>query len=133
MPNFHSGTVTEIATEAPDVYAFRFSGHLDDDTAEELAEYMNHAFDRHEKVNMLMDLTDFSGSDWDAILDYDVVRSRLRSLSHVNRYAVIGAQERAETMISIADKLLPVEAKAFDTSEADAAWAFVGTVPSKAA
>ncbi len=126
MQNFSFGPISQIPTTFDNVYAFKLSGHLDDDAAEALAKYMNDAFDHHDKLNMLMDLTDFSGSDWDSMLDGDVIRSRLRSLTKVEKYAVVGASDRAEKMIGIMDKIIPVDAKAFEPKEMQSAWHFVG-------
>lgn len=133
MPPFSFGPVTQIQTTNPSVYAFRITGHMDDDASEELAKFMNDAFDRHpEKVDMLLDLSGLTGSDWDSMLDGDVLQSRFRALSEVHRYAVIGAPDRAAKMIGFLDKIIPVEARAFDAKDADAAWAFVGETPKAA-
>ncbi|MCK0150065.1 STAS/SEC14 domain-containing protein [Marivita sp. S6314] len=130
MELFHSGAIQQIKTTSPSLYAFRISGHVDDDAAEDLAKFMNDAFDRHdEKVDMLLDLSHFAGSDWDSLLDGDVIKSRFRALSEVRRYAVIGAPDYAQRMIEVMDKIIPVEAKAFSNSEENDAWAFVGETP----
>ncbi len=127
MTLFTSGSIRQIETTTPNLYAFRIEGHIDDDSAEDLAKFMNKAFDAHdEKVDMLLDLSGFTGSDWDSLFDDDVVTSRFRALSEVRRYAVIGAPERAQKMIAFFDKLITVEAKAFGAAEAGDAWAFVG-------
>ncbi|SFJ71339.1 STAS/SEC14 domain-containing protein [Jannaschia pohangensis] len=124
---FSHGAIQQIPTTSPTVYAFRVSGHIDDDDSEALAKFMLAAFDRHDdKIDMLLDLTGFTGSDWDSIFDGDVIKSRFRALSGVRRYAVIGAPSAAATMIDLMDKVIPVEAKSFKASEAAAAWAFVG-------
>lgn len=129
MTQFTSGPISEIATDTAKVHAFRVNGHIDDDASEELAEHMNAVFDRSDKVNMLLDLTGFTGSDWDSMLDGDVITSRFRALRHVERYAVIGAPEKAAKMITLMDKIIPVQAKAFDASESAQAWEFVGAKP----
>lgn len=129
MTDFSSGPITEIANTNPTVHAFRVSGHIDDDASEALAKHMNDVFDRQDKVNMLLDLSGFTGSDWDTMLDGDVITSRFRSLSHVERYAVVGAPERAVTMIGLMNRIITVEAKAFDVADIDQAWAFVGAQP----
>lgn len=133
MTPFSHGAVHQIPTQAKHVYAFRIDGHVDEDTSEALAEFMNAAFDRHdEKVDMLLDLTGFTGSDWDSMLEGDVLKSRFRALSQVGKYAVIGASDRATTMIGLMDKVIPVKAKAFEAAEQSAAWDFVGTQPASA-
>lgn len=133
MTPFSHGPITQIETDKPNVYAFRVTGHIDDDASEAMAEFMTDAFDRHEeKIDMLLDLTAFTGSDWDSMLDGDVIASRFRALSEVRRYAVIGAPDRAAKMITFMDKIIPVEAKAFDTADSRQAWDFVGASPQMA-
>ncbi|WP_295316029.1 STAS/SEC14 domain-containing protein [Roseobacter sp.] len=123
------GSVAEIPTTTDDTFAFTVKGHIGEETSEVLAAYMNDVFDRHDDVSMLLDLTEFTGSDSSSILNREVLKSRLRSLTHMKRYAVIGAPEAAGRMISLFDHLIPVEAKAFASDETDAAWAFVGARP----
>jgi len=132
MSNFSFGPITQIQTESPTVYAFRVVGHIDDDASEALAEFMNTAFNTHPKVNMLLDLIQFTGSDWDSMLDGDVIKSRWRSLTHVDRYAVVGAPDRAATLINLVDKIIPVEARAFDAQDISQAWGFVGAKAAEA-
>ncbi len=133
MTIFSYGPIAEIPNDNPKVHAFEVNGHIDDDASEALAKHMNDVFDRHDQVNMLLDLTGLTGSDWDSMLDDDVIVSRFRSLNHVERYAVIGAPDRAATMIGIINRVIPVKAKAFEASEAQHAWAFVGAQPTSAA
>ena len=130
MTEFSHGSVTQIPTDKQDVYAFRITGHVEDDDMEAMAEFMNKVFDAASgKVDMLLDLGGMTGRDLDAMFDGDVLKAQLRSWSSVGRYAVIAAPERAATMIEWADKVIPVEARAFDAKDADAAWSFVGTRP----
>jgi len=119
-------SVKQIATTSDTVFAFDVSGHVSDDDAEALAEYMNDVFDRHDKVNMLMRLDGFTGSDKSALFDGDVIESRWRSLFNVGKYAVVGAPEGASKMVDFMDKLIPVDAKSFTSAEEDQAWQFVG-------
>lgn len=129
MPIFQSGPIHEVPTNSTNVHAFRITGHLDDDASESLATHMNAIFDRQDSVNMLLDMTAFTGSDWDAMLDGDVISSRFRALSHVDRYAVVGAPDQAAKMIALFDKVIPVKAKAFEAKDSAAAWDFVGAKP----
>lgn len=129
MTQFSHGAVTQVPTNSPTVYAFKVTGHIDDDASESMATFMNDVFDRTESVNMLLDLTGFTGSDWDSMLDGDVLESRFRALSHVARYAVVGAPDKAAKMIGLMDKIIPVDARAFDAGDADKAWQFVGATP----
>ncbi|MFP7674004.1 STAS/SEC14 domain-containing protein [Marivita sp. S0852] len=130
MSTFKHGSISKIETTAPNLHAFRITGHVDDDDLEAMAEYMNKVFDTTEdKVDMLIDMGGMTGRDMDAMFDGDVMKAHMRSWSKVRRYAVIAAPDRAGKMIEWSDKVIPVEARAFDASEADNAWAFVGARP----
>jgi hypothetical protein len=129
MTKFSAGPIIEISTDTATVHAFRVTGHIDDDASEALAKHMNDVFDRQDKVSMLLDLTGFTGSDWDTMFDDDVISSRFRALKHVSHYVVVGAPDRAAKMIGIMDKIIPVKAKAFDSNDLSAAWVFVGAQP----
>lgn len=113
MLNTHG--ITQIATDRADLYAFRLSGKITDDAMEDMAEYMNGVFDAHEdKIDMLMIFDHFDGSEFGAGWDWDVIKSRFKSISSVNRYVVVGAPDRADSMIGFMDNILPVKAETFD-------------------
>ena len=127
MTDVSFGPITQMQTTSPTLYAFAVSGRIDDDASEAMAKYMNAAFDRHDsKVDMLLDLTACTGSDWDSFLDKDVIVSRFRALSNVGKYAVIGAPERATKMINLLDSVIPMDARAFPSDAVEAAWSWVG-------
>lgn len=131
---FARSAVREIPTDAENVCAFRVDGHVDDETMEALAEYMNTAFDGSngkDEVHILFDLSDYTGSDNSALFRSEVLKSRWRSLGNVGKYAVIGAPDNAARMIDLFDFLIPVDAGTFSPDERDAAWTFVGTRPSQ--
>ncbi|EBA11585.1 STAS/SEC14 domain-containing protein [Roseobacter sp. CCS2] len=132
MTSFSHGPIQQIATNNDAVFAFHITGHIDDDAAEALAKFMNDVFDKKPKVSMLLEMTKFTGSDWDSVLDIDVIKSRFRSLTHVARYAVVGAPASAAKMIDLMDKVIPVDARAFDTDEIAQAWDFVEAQPAAA-
>ena len=129
MENFSHGAIREIPTDSKSVYAFSINGYVDNDASEALAQYMNDVFDKTEAVNLLIDLTGLTGSEWDNILDGDVIGSRARSLTNVNRYAVVGASEKAVKLIRFMDYIIPLNAQSFDPTESGSAWSFVGARP----
>ncbi|MFL4469505.1 STAS/SEC14 domain-containing protein [Tateyamaria armeniaca] len=107
--------ITQIATDRTDLFAFRISGKITDDAMEDMAEYMNDVFDAHaEKVDMLMIFDHFDGSEFGASWDWDVIKSRFKAISNVDRYVVVGAPDNAEKMIRFMDSILPVKAETFD-------------------
>lgn len=117
--------ITQIATDRADLYAFRLTGKITDDAMEDMAEYMNTAFDaHHDKIDMLMIFDRFEGSEFGASWDWDVIKSRFKALSNVDRYVVVGAPDRADKMIAFMDRILPVNAETFEDEAA--AWQALG-------
>ncbi|WP_168771086.1 STAS/SEC14 domain-containing protein [Palleronia sediminis] len=120
-------SIRETPTDRADVYAFHIMGEVSEDDMEDMAERMNDVFDRHDKVSMLLIFDRYEGAETQAHFDWDVIRSRLRSVTKVEKYAVAKAPERAGKLVERFGKLLPLEARAFD--DVDAAWVFVGARP----
>ncbi|SFS21210.1 STAS/SEC14 domain-containing protein [Yoonia litorea] len=129
MAQFKQGAVIEIPNSKDDVFAFEVKGDLDTEDSSALASHVNELFDAHPSINMLVDLSAFSGKAESTLLDKDVFTSRLRALGNVERYAVVGAPEAAAKMIKTMDKVIPVKAATFASDQIAEAWAFVGAEP----
>lgn len=127
---FKSRAVTQLPATAPHVFAFRISGHVTSDDMEAMSEFMNARFEEHDSVNMLLIFEAFEGRDTGAGLNWETIKAQTKSLSKVDRYAVVGAPGSAETMIGAMDKIIPVDARTFEPGEEAAAWTFVGASPS---
>jgi hypothetical protein len=119
-------TIAEIPTGREAVIAFRISGEIDAEGMERMAQRMNDAFDRFKQVNMLLLFARSDGVTTGASVNFDGLKAQFRALRRVHRYAVVGAPDTAARMIDLFDKVLPVEARAFDLDEEQAAWQFVG-------
>ena len=125
--------VSRIPVDKASVYAFEITGKVSADAMESMAKQMNAVFDAHEeKVDMLLLFRDFEGSEFGASLDGDVIRSRFRALTNVDKYVVVGAPDSAETMLKMMGAIIPVEAHTFDLKELNQAWALLGVSPSTA-
>ncbi len=122
-------TIVQIPTTSPDVYAFRIRGKVTAEDMHAMAETMNAVFDSGRTVSMLLHFDAFDGTEAGAMFDVENLKSRFRSLAHVDKYAVIGAPKIAAAMVDLMDKVIPVDARSFDQAEATDAWAFVGARP----
>lgn len=121
--------ITQIVTDAASVYAFRIGGGVTTGEMAEMAEVMNAAFERGEVVNMLLILHNFEIFDAASGLSMRSLVSQFSSLTHVKRYAVVGAPTFAAAMIETFDKIVPIEAETFNPGDEAAAWKFVGAEP----
>ncbi len=124
---FVTPSVRETPNDADNVFAFHIIGEVSRDDMSAMAEYMNEQFDRHDKVSMLLIFDRYEGSETGASFDWSVLKSQVRSLGKVEKYAVVDAPDRAAKTIETMDSIIPVDARAFE--HADDAWAFVGARP----
>lgn len=80
------------------------------------------AFDRHDGIDLLLIFDRFEGAKTGARANLPSLKAPSASLWNVSAYVVAGAPEGAAEMNEGVGKLLPVDARVFDT-EADArAW-----------
>lgn len=116
-------TVIEVANTRDLLYSFRITGEVTQHDMAALAEYVNDIFDTHEEVDLMMIFDRYDGAETGASLSWESIKSRVRSLSHVRRYVVVGVPENAQDVMNAMGALIPVEAKTFD--EELAAWRYL--------
>ncbi|WP_191090200.1 SpoIIAA family protein [Histidinibacterium aquaticum] len=116
---FQSNAVTEIETGLTATYGFRIVRRVTREDMTEMSDYMIDRFARHDEVDMLLVFDTPETSEPGASLSREAIEARFKSLRHVRNYVVAGAPDAAESMIETMGKLLPVNAKTFDT-EAEA-------------
>lgn len=119
-----TSSIVQVATSRDDLFAFRITGKISRADMAAMAEYVNDVFDRHDKIEMLLIFDKYEGAETGASLSWDALKSRVRALSEVRRYVVVGAPEAAADMIETFGKLIPVDTETFDTEEP--AWRALG-------
>jgi hypothetical protein len=104
---------------------FGISGKIAKTDIELMAGQVGQAFDAHDKIDILLIMSDSEGLDSAAVFDPKALAAQVRSIRHVRKYAVVGAPDWARAMIEMGDFLSPVDAKTFDLSEIAAARAWI--------
>lgn len=120
----HSQSIQQVSTTRPDLFAFRIDGEVSRDDMTEMASFMNEKFDTYDKVDMMLIFDKYDGAEAGASLSWEALKSRVKSISNVERYVVVGAPQEAQDMLNAMGKLLPVQAETFDDEEA--AWDAMG-------
>lgn len=113
-------SITQVRASRDDLFAFRITAEVSREDMTAMAEYMNEVFDSHDSVDMLMIFDRYEGAETGASLSWEALKSRLRSVSNVNRYVIVGAPSGAQSLIEVMDAIIPVKAETFD--EEIAAW-----------
>jgi hypothetical protein len=122
-------SIVQIPTNRPRLYAFEIRGEVQSEDMHEMAETMNSAFDAHDKVDMMLLFRPYDGSEIGATFDFESMKASFRSLNSVDKYVVVGAPERADSLISFMDRIIPVDAHTFEPHEVNAAWSCVDAQP----
>ena len=126
------GSLTQIATARPDLFAFEVRGRIHEPGIEAMARTLQRAFDRMGEVDILIIMRHWDGIDLCAAFDWESLKAQARANSHVRKYAVVGAPGWAEAMINLLSPLTPVDEKTFDLAAEAEAWTWIGGDSSRA-
>ncbi len=116
-------SLIQIATNRDDLYVFRITAQVSTEDMTELAAYMNDVFDQPGKVDMMLIFDRYDGAETGASFSWESLKSRVRSVSNVDKYVVVGAPKHAASLIEAMGSVIPVEAETFD--EEASAWRYL--------
>lgn len=130
MTNAPTGSVTQRQSPRPDLLAFEIKGKVTKEDIEWMSAITDEAMQRHDKIDMLIIMSNYEGTELSASFDTYANSVKARSVAHINRYVVVGAPMLAKAMINLSGLVLPVESKTFDLEEEAAAWNYLAQKPS---
>lgn len=113
MTTAPNGSIQEGPAGRADLLVFEIGAKITEADIEWMAARVQNAFDRQDEIDMLIVMRNYDGVEIGAIFDAEAIKVGMRSLSHVRRYAVVGAPAWAKTMINLFSPLTPVEEKTF--------------------
>ena len=130
MSSAPNGSVTQRQSPRPDLLAFEIADKVTKDDIEWMSAITDEAMKTHDKIDMLIIMSNYEGTELAASLDGYANSVKARSVAHINRYVVVGAPTLAKAMINLSGLVLPVESKTFDLDEEAAAWNYLANKPS---
>lgn len=121
--------VRRIETNRADAYAFELTGHITAADIENLYGLLEGAYELHERIDLLIRIVDYHGSDWMEVSRKTRSEGRLHALEHVRRCAAVG--EPNWTLLARAILLIAttVEIRHFPAKEEEKAWAWLDALP----
>ncbi|XYD09100.1 STAS/SEC14 domain-containing protein [Methylobacterium sp. NMS12] len=125
MTNAPNGSVTRRETPRPDLLAFEITDKVTKPDIEWMSAITDEAMKAHDKIDMLIIMSNYEGTELAASFDSYANSVKARSVAHINRYVVVGAPTLAKAMINLSGMFLPVEAKTFDLADEAEAWAYL--------
>lgn len=118
-----TANIEEFDAGVPRTFAFRIHDQVTRKDMEAMSERMNDVFDGDDgKVDMLLSFRTNKTSETGASWSGEAMKAQGRSLSNVRNYVVANAPGQAGGIVESMGKVMPVEAKSFDTEEDALAW-----------
>ncbi len=115
-----------LQTTNPNVFAYEINGRVRSKDVKAVVNQFKPYLEKEGKVNVLAKLSAFNGFDLFAMIEDDLVRTKFKSLSKVDKYAVIGPKPWMRNLLELFYPLTSVKLRVFDKDEEAAAWEWVG-------
>jgi len=125
-PEEPGASIHFLQTTNPNVFAYEVNGRVRTKDVKAVVNEFKPYLERGEKVNVLAKLSDFNGFDLFAMLEDDLVKLKFKSLSKVDKYAVIGPKPWMRNLLELFYPWTNVKLRVFDKDEDADAWEWVG-------
>lgn len=119
------GSVIQRDAPRADLIAFEIKDKITKPDIEWMSSITDKAMKAHGKIDMLLIMSNYEGSDLGAKFDGYANEVKVRSVAHIRKYVVVGAPTFARAMIKLSGTVIPVETKTFDLAEEEQAWAYL--------
>ena len=125
-PEDAPASVHFLQTTNPNVLAYEVNGRLREKDIKAAVAEMKPYLEREGKFSVLARMKDFGGFDLLAALDDDLVKTKYKAISKIDKYAIIGAKAWMRNFVELVSGLFSTEIRFFDPEEEHAAWEWVG-------
>lgn len=121
------GGIRVVEDGSNGLLVFEIDGKMSEQGVDAVFAAFDRAVETHGKINLLLRVKDYEGFDLGILADRDTMTSKLGAIGKVGRYAIVGGPCWMRAMAQSMGPLLPLQIRAFDASEEDAAraWARV--------
>ncbi|WP_169054042.1 STAS/SEC14 domain-containing protein [Nitratireductor sp. XY-223] len=117
--------LTQLKTERDDVYAFEIDGHLTKEEIERVYQTLEEAYEKHDKISLLMRIGRYDGFDWDTLLSDTAYVGKLHAFRHIRRYALVGGPSWAAGATRFLSPLFRMEVRHFELADETEAWQWI--------
>ena len=124
-PASSGGGINLLSDGKDGVIAYEIDGRITVEDVDKVLVPLNAHMKGDEKINLLVRFKDYDGFDPAILTKGPLMVTKMNAISHLGRYAVVGAPKWMATMAGIVDAVMPFEMRMFDVSEDDAAWTWV--------
>ncbi|SMC95526.1 STAS/SEC14 domain-containing protein [Primorskyibacter flagellatus] len=124
-----AGAGVKLLSDGADgVIAYEIDGRITAEDVDSVLTPLEAHMKGDEKINLLVRFKDFDGFDPAILTNGSLMGTKMKAITHLRRYAVVGAPTWMAAMAGTVAGMLPFEMRMFDGSEDAAAWAWVRAV-----
>lgn len=125
-PEDAPASVHILHTTSENVFAWEVNGRVREKDVKAAVAAMKPYLEREGKFNVLVRLKDFGGFDLLSALDDELMKTKYKAISKVEKYAIIGAKPWMRNLVELVSGLFSTKIRFFDAEEEHAAWEWVG-------
>lgn len=125
-PEEPAPSIRFLQTTNPNVFAYEVNGRVRAKDVKAVVNEFKPYLENEGKINVLAKLSDFNGFDLLAMIEDDLVRLKFKSLSKVEKYAVIGPKPWMRNLMELFYPVTNIKLRVFDKGEEADAWEWVG-------
>ena len=115
-----------IQTNNDKVFAYEVDGPIYEKDIKTAVEGLKEAFGKHGKINVLARMKNWAGFDLISVLNDELFKMKYRSLSKVEKYAVVGARPWMRNLLELINPMISPNIRVFDKKDEAEAWGWVG-------
>jgi hypothetical protein len=125
----HGRTMTIIEADSPNVFGFEIEGRPGAIELKALVDHSEELLRQNSTLRVLARLKHFDGVAIGGILDRELIDVKRRSLSQVERFAIIGGPDWLGAWLSVLDSVFKIEIRHFELTDETKAWDWLGAQP----
>ena len=121
----HTPSITEIASDDPDVAAFQVNGKIRTEDIELSKKMMVDFMNDEPPRRLLVKILDLHGLQPKTLFDSQMIAMKQEARKHLDRYAVVGGPGWLQHLVRSIAPLFNFEIRTFDLEEEEKAWAWI--------
>jgi hypothetical protein len=121
--------IRRIDTDRDDLCALEVVGRFTAADLENAYGLLQAAYEQHDKIDLLVRISDYEGFDWNAAFDESIASARSQALRHIRKYAVTGGPAWMRLALGFFGPFMSIEVRHFAMQDEAAAWEWIGGRP----
>ncbi len=121
--------IRRIDTSRADLCALEIVGRLTTADVENAYGIVEAEFASHDRIDLLVKVSDYEGFDWASAFNLDILRRKMRAIGHIGHYALVGGPGWLHMLTRGSALFLSMEIRCYQAAEEVEAWKWLKARP----